>query len=90
MVRPGPLGVTLLTRLSDPRPTVLGMDDMSPQEVGARFGAMILGAELSEEPPDPASPLGQVRAWGDQYGTERLTPEHVQAAIEGRPLPPPE
>ncbi|WP_344629905.1 hypothetical protein [Streptomyces glaucosporus] len=66
------------------------MDDMSPQEVGARFGAMVLGAELSEEPPDPASPLGRIRAWGEKYGSENLTPEHVRAAIEGRPLPPPE
>jgi hypothetical protein len=66
------------------------MDMNDPQDVGAAFGAMILGAELSEEPPDPASPLGRIRAWGEEYGTENLTPEHVQAAIEGRPLPPPE
>jgi hypothetical protein len=69
---------------------MLGMDDMSPQEVGARFGAMILGGTLSEEMPPPDSPLGRVREWGEQYGTENLTPEHVRAAIEGRPLPPPE
>jgi hypothetical protein len=82
--------VTPITRVSNLRPTVHGMDNMSPQEVGARFGAMILGAELSEGPPAPASPLGRIRAWGEQYGTENLTSEHVRAAIEGRPLPPPE
>ena len=82
--------MTPVTRLSDPRLTVLGMDSMSPQEVGARFGAMILGGTLSKAPPSPDSPLGRVRAWGEEYGTERLTPEHVRAAIDGRPLPPPE
>ncbi|WP_241480262.1 hypothetical protein [Nocardiopsis halotolerans] len=60
-----------------------------PQEVGARFGAMILGGELSEGPPDPDSPLGRLRAWSDEHGSDRLTPDHVRAAIEGRPLPPP-
>ncbi|MCW5254264.1 hypothetical protein IBX28_27875 [Streptomyces sp. SHP 1-2] len=59
------------------------------QRVGAEFGAIVLGARLSEEPPDPDSPLGRIRAWGELHGTDRLTPEHVAAAIEGRPLPPP-
>ncbi|WP_437106676.1 hypothetical protein [Streptomyces sp. enrichment culture] len=66
------------------------MDDMSAQEVGVRFGAMALGAEVSEEPPDPDSPLGKLTAWGEEHGSENLTTEHVRAAIEGRPLPPPE
>lgn len=66
------------------------MDDMTDaQRTGAQFGAMILGGELSDGPPDPDSPLGRIVAWGEQYGTDKLTPEHVAAAIEGRPLPPP-
>lgn len=88
MVRQASHGVTLITRLSDPRPTVLGMDDMSPQEVGARFGAMILGGTVSEEPPPPDSPLGRVRAFTARYGEEALKPEHIRAAQEGRPLLP--
>lgn len=78
----------LVTGLSDPRPTVLGMDDMSPQEVGARFGAMVLGGTVSEEPPPPDSPLGRVRAFTARYGEEALKPEHIRAAREGRPLLP--
>ncbi|WP_030833350.1 hypothetical protein [Streptomyces hygroscopicus] len=66
------------------------MDMNNPQDVGAAFGATLLGGTVNEEPPPPGSPLGRVRAWGEQYGTENLTPEHVRAAIEGRPLPPPE
>ncbi|MEU3896219.1 hypothetical protein [Streptomyces sp. NPDC045251] len=64
------------------------MDDMSPQEVGARFGAMIFGVELSEEPPAPGSPLGRVRAFTARYGEDALKPEHIRAAQEGRPLLP--
>jgi hypothetical protein len=65
------------------------MDLNDPHDVGAAFGAMILGGTVSEEPPAPDSPLGRIAAWGEEYGSERLTPEHVRAAIEGRPLPPP-
>ncbi|MER6112251.1 hypothetical protein ABT155_30080 [Streptomyces hirsutus] len=66
------------------------MDMSDPQDVGAAFGAMILGGTVSEEPPPPGSPLGRIVAWGEEHGSHRLTPEHVRAAIEGRPLPLPE
>ncbi|MFB7222587.1 hypothetical protein [Streptomyces sp. NPDC056227] len=64
------------------------MDMNNPQDVGAAFGAMILGGAVSEEPPPPDSPLGRVRAFTAEYGEGRLTAEHVRAAIEGRPLLP--
>jgi hypothetical protein len=64
----------------------MDMDD--PQDVGAAFGAMILGGTVSEEPPPPDSPLGRVRAFTAQYGSDALRPEHIGAAQEGRPLLP--
>ncbi|MFF8638459.1 hypothetical protein ACF052_30135 [Streptomyces pilosus] len=59
-----------------------------PQDVGAAFGAMILGGTLSDEPPSPDSPLGRVRAFTAEHGEEALRPEHIKAAQEGRPLLP--
>ncbi|WP_345033828.1 hypothetical protein [Streptomyces sannanensis] len=59
------------------------------QEVGAAFAAIMLGAVISKEPPDPASPLGRVLAFTEKYGEGALTDKHMEAAIEGRPLPPP-
>ncbi|MGW8796656.1 hypothetical protein ACWGN9_06000 [Streptomyces sp. NPDC055775] len=59
-----------------------------PQDVGAAFGAMILGGTLSDEPPSPDSPLGRVRAFVAEHGEEALRPEHIGAAQEGRPLLP--
>lgn len=64
------------------------MDMDNPQDVGAAFGAMILGAELSEEPPPPDSPLGRVLAFVEEYGEDALTPDHIGAAQEGRSLLP--
>ncbi|MDQ0793720.1 hypothetical protein [Streptomyces sp. B1I3] len=64
------------------------MDISNPQDVGAAFGAMILGGAVSEEPPPPDSPLGRVRDFVAQYGEEALKPEHLGAAQEGRPLLP--
>jgi hypothetical protein len=86
-LHPTPL-VAVVTRLSDPRPTVFRMDMSNPQDVGAAFGAMILGGTVSEEPPPPDSPLARVRAFTALYGSDALRPEHIGAAQEGRPLLP--
>jgi hypothetical protein len=64
------------------------MDMSNPQDVGAAFGAMILGGTVSEEPPPPDSPLARVRAFTALYGSDALRPEHIGAAQEGRPLLP--
>ncbi|MGQ4472868.1 hypothetical protein ACN6K6_006026 [Streptomyces violaceoruber] len=64
------------------------MDMGDPQDVGAAFGALILGGAVSEEPPPPDSPLGRVRAFTARYGEDALKPEHIRAAQEGRPLLP--
>ncbi|QOV37649.1 hypothetical protein IM697_04250 [Streptomyces ferrugineus] len=64
------------------------MDMDSPQDVGAAFGALILGVTVSEEPPPPDSPLSRVRAFTARYGEGALNPEHIRAAQEGRPLLP--
>ncbi|SJZ36664.1 hypothetical protein SAMN02745673_00129 [Marinactinospora thermotolerans DSM 45154] len=71
---------------STPYRVPMNLDD--PQEVGARFAAMILGGTLSEEPPPPDSPLGRVQAFVAEHGEDALRPEHIQAAREGRPLLP--
>jgi hypothetical protein len=59
----------------------------SPQEIGVRFAAQVLGYTVSDGPPPADSPLGRIRAWTAEHGEDALTPEHIQAAIEGRPLP---
>ncbi|MFE2360689.1 hypothetical protein ACFY0G_09345 [Streptomyces sp. NPDC001552] len=64
------------------------MDIGNRQDVGAAFGAMILGGTVSEEPPPPDSPLGRVRAFTARHGEDALRPEHIKAAQEGRPLVP--
>lgn len=64
------------------------MDMQDPQETGIAFGAMITGATVSNEPPDPSSPLGRIRAFTAEHGEDALTPEHFTAAREGRPLLP--
>ncbi|MFD0545060.1 hypothetical protein [Streptomyces mexicanus] len=66
----------------------MDMDD--PQDVGAAFWAQVLGFTISEEPPPPDSPLGRVQAFTARYGQDALRPEHIRAAIEGRPLLPSE
>ncbi|MFE9483886.1 hypothetical protein ACFYNM_35505 [Streptomyces spororaveus] len=58
------------------------------QDVGAAFGAVILGGTVSEEAPPHDSPLGRVRAFVAEHGEEALRPEHIKAAQEGRPLLP--
>jgi hypothetical protein len=64
----------------------MDMDDSL--QVGAAFGALILGGTVSEEPPSPDSPLGRVRAFTARHGEGALKPEHIWAAQEGRPLLP--
>ncbi|MBT2443240.1 hypothetical protein J7E93_24730 [Streptomyces sp. ISL-36] len=64
------------------------MDMNNPQDVGAAFGAMLLGGTVSEEPPPPDSPLGRVLAFVAQHGEDALTADHFDAAREGRPLLP--
>ncbi|CAL9338017.1 hypothetical protein [Streptomyces sp. enrichment culture] len=64
------------------------MDMNDPQDVGAAFGAIILGGTLSEEPPPPDSPLGRVRAFVAEHGAQALRREHIEAAQQGRPLLP--
>ncbi|MET9439243.1 hypothetical protein [Streptomyces sp. NPDC006610] len=64
----------------------MDMDD--PREVGAAFGAMMLGGTVSEGPPPPDSPLGRVMAFAAEYGEDAVRPEHIAAAGEGRPLLP--
>ncbi|MGW3819546.1 hypothetical protein [Streptomyces sp. NPDC005046] len=64
----------------------MDMDD--PHYVTARFGAVIIGGTLSEEPPPPDSPLARVRALTARYGSDALRPKHIGAAQEGRPLLP--
>ncbi|WP_405718714.1 hypothetical protein [Streptomyces sp. NBC_00046] len=65
------------------------MDMRDPQEVGIAFGAMILGATVSTDPPAPSSPLGRIRAFTAEHGEDALRPEHFDAAHAGLPLPPP-
>jgi hypothetical protein len=60
------------------------MDMDNPQDVGAAFGAMLLGGTVTEEPPPPDSPLGRVRAFIAEYGDDALRPEHLEAARQGR------
>lgn len=74
-------------RLSDPRLTVHPMDMNSPQDVGAAFGAMILGCTLSEEPPPADSPLGRLSELAAEHGESVLRDEHFEAALTGRPFP---
>ncbi|MGW2280415.1 hypothetical protein [Streptomyces sp. NPDC001770] len=61
------------------------MDD--PQQLGVAFWAQAHGFALGEEPP-PGSPLARVRAFTAEHGPEALGPEHIRAAVEGRPLTP--
>ncbi|WP_432058530.1 hypothetical protein [Streptomyces sp. bgisy022] len=64
------------------------MDMNDPQDVGAAFGAIILGGTLATEPPPPDSPLGRVRAFIAEHGAQSLRREHIEAAQQGRPLLP--
>lgn len=64
------------------------MDMNNPQDVGAAFGAMILGGTVSEEAPPADSPLGRVRAFVAEHGEGALRPEHIKAAQDGHPLLP--
>ncbi|MET9349740.1 hypothetical protein [Streptomyces termitum] len=65
------------------------MDINDPQDVGAAFWAQVQGFTLVEGPAAPDTPLGRLRAFAAVHGGEKLTVEHVRAAIEGLPLPPP-
>jgi hypothetical protein len=65
------------------------MNDLTPeQELGAQFGAVLLGGRVSHDPPPPDSPLGRVAAFVAVYGEDALTVEHIRAAQEGLPLLP--
>ncbi|WP_051723389.1 hypothetical protein [Streptomyces albus] len=63
-------------------------DLQDPQRVGALFGAMILGGELTEGPAPADSPLGRAQALLAAHGPDVLTDEVFGALCEGRPLPP--
>ncbi len=63
--------------------------EQDPVTVGLRFAEIVTGTTISDEPPPPESPLGRLRAFAEKHGSAALTPEHVRAAQEGRPLPPP-
>lgn len=78
------------TRSVRPSPYRCPMDMDNPQDVDAAFWAQMLGVTISDERPAPDSPLGRVRAFTERYGEDALRPEHIRAAVEGRPLPPPE
>ncbi|MDQ0792837.1 hypothetical protein [Streptomyces sp. B1I3] len=64
------------------------MDVNDPQQVGIAFAEIVLGVTVSDDPPDPSSALGRVRAFTEKYGEDALRPEHFTAAREGRPLLP--
>ncbi|MZE79545.1 hypothetical protein [Streptomyces xinghaiensis] len=63
------------------------MDSQDPQHIGALFGAMILGVELSEEPAPADSPLGRAQAILAEHGPDALTDEVFTALRDGHPLP---
>ncbi|MTE19739.1 hypothetical protein F0L17_11505 [Streptomyces sp. TRM43335] len=63
--------------------------EQDPVTVGLRFAEIVTGTTISDEPPAPESPLGRLEAFAEEHGSAALTPEHVRAAQEGRPLPPP-
>ncbi|MFP8885693.1 hypothetical protein [Streptomyces mangrovi] len=63
--------------------------EQDPVTVGMRFAEIVTGTVISEEPPPPDSPLGRITAFTAEHGGDALTPEHVRAAVEGQPLPPP-
>ncbi|MEU4264328.1 hypothetical protein ACYCCF_26680 [Streptomyces argenteolus] len=64
------------------------MDMNDPQQVGIAFAEIALGVTVSNEPPDPSSPLGRIRAFTEEHGEEALRADHFTAAREGRPLLP--
>jgi hypothetical protein len=64
------------------------MDMSDPQAVGLAFAQIVTGTTIAEGPPPPDSPLGRVLAFTAKYGDEALTPDHIAAAREGRPLLP--
>jgi hypothetical protein len=64
------------------------MDMENPQDVGVAFWTTVLGVSVSKEPPAPDTPLGRVRAFTAEHGEEALREEHVEAAVQERPLLP--
>ncbi|MCX5395737.1 hypothetical protein [Streptomyces sp. NBC_00102] len=64
----------------------IDMDD--PQELGTAFWMQAHGFAIGEKPPSPDSPLGRVRAFTAEYPSVTLTGEHIQVAVDGRPLVP--
>lgn len=72
-----------------PPASVRRMDINDPQDVGAAFWAQVQGFTPVEGPAAPDTPLGRLQAFSAVHGSEKLTVEHVRAAIEGLPLPPP-
>ncbi|MFH9952802.1 hypothetical protein ACH4OX_01135 [Streptomyces roseolus] len=64
------------------------MDSNDPQDVGAAFWAQVQGFTIVEGPAPPGTPLGRLQAFAAAHGSDRLTEDHVRAAIEGLPLLP--
>ncbi|GGR29296.1 hypothetical protein [Streptomyces roseolus] len=64
------------------------MDGSDPQDVGAAFWAQVQGFTIVEGPAPPDTPLGRLQAFAAVHRSDRLTEDHVRAAIEGLPLLP--
>ncbi|QYW07847.1 hypothetical protein SEA_REDBEAR_1 [Streptomyces phage RedBear] len=58
-------------------------------DVGLAFAQLVTGTTIVDGPADPSTPLGALQAFADEYGSDLLTPEHVEQAIAGKPLTPP-
>lgn len=59
-------------------------DNKTPQEIGAEFGAMMLGGTVSEDEPPADSPLGRLAAYAKEHGEGSVTPEIVRKARKGK------
>ncbi|AWY07565.1 hypothetical protein SEA_YOSIF_1 [Streptomyces phage Yosif] len=62
------------------------MAERSEQEIGAEFGAMMLGGTVSEGTPDEGTPLGRLLTFAAEHGEDAVTPSHVMAAQLGLDL----
>jgi hypothetical protein len=63
------------------------MEEKTAQEIGAQFAAQMLGGTVSEGPAPADSPLGRIQSFAAEHGEDALTPDHWDAAAEGRPFP---
>ncbi|AFV51321.1 hypothetical protein FDG66_gp01 [Streptomyces phage phiCAM] len=64
------------------------MAERSAQEIGAEFGAQVMGGTLGQGEPDPTSPLGRLLTFAAEHGVDAVTPSRVAAAREGRAINP--